>query len=306
MDRRMFMGAVGAGAGVMILSGCAQATKPAKPVDGEKSLLFGDTAFRDTIAAIDRDSGGRLGVAVHDTGTGARFAWRGDERFAMCSTFKFLLAAAVLQQVDRGKERLDRTIAVTAADIIPNSKASEAFVGGPPATVALLCEATMIHSDNTAANLLLPAVGGPAGLTAMLRAWGDSVTQVDRNEPSMNSAIPGDPRDTTSPVAMAETMQRLLLGDVLSPASRARLTAWLVDNRTGGLRLRAGLPKDWGVGDKTGTGDTNANDIAILWPPKRAPIFLTSYIAESPLDMPRWGKLHARVAAAVAGVVAPL
>ena len=293
IERRHFIG--GAAATLIATQACSTVTRPE---------TFGGQAMRATIAAIEKDSGGRLGVAVYDTQSGARFGWRADERFAMCSTFKFLLAAAVLQRVDRGEETLTREIIVTKQDIIANSSLSEAYVGGEPATVADLCRATMIVSDNAAANLLLPSLGGPAGMTAMLRAMGDPVTRIDRYEPMMNSAIIGDPRDTTSPQAMLDSLDRIVLGTALSAPSRALITGGLVDNRTGGLRLRAALPKDWRAGDKTGTNaDTTANDLAILWPPKRAPILVTSYLTESRMDMAGWGRIHARVAAAVvAGV----
>jgi beta-lactamase class A len=264
MDRRTFLWA---SCGVLA-AGSAWAIAP-------------DTPLRRAIRAAEEASGGRLGVAVLDTGSGRRFAWRGDERFPMCSTFKLTLVAAILHRVDRGEDRLDRRVPVTARDILNNSPVSKAHVGGA-ATVATLCEATITQSDNTAANLLLPAVGGPAGLTRFIRSLGDAHTRLDRNEPSIGTATPGDPRDTTTPVAMLELIRRLLLGNVLSPASRRQLTDWAIANRTGDHRLRAGLPSGWRVGDKTGAGDHGTtNDIAILWPPRRPPLLVTSYLTGS-------------------------
>jgi beta-lactamase class A len=256
------------------------------------------------VAKAEKASGGRIGFAVHDTATGRRFSHRGGERFAMASTFKMLLAAAILEQVDKGRERLDRAIPVKASDILPNSPVSEKRVGGT-ATVAELAEATMIYSDNAAANLLLPAIGGPAGLTAFLRRIGDPVTRLDRNEPMMSEAKPGDPRDTTSPDAILATWERILLGIVLTPASRARLTGWLIANTTGDTRLRAGLPKGWRVGDKTGTGSNgNVNDIAIIWPDRAAkgPVLIASFVnGKAPAE--KLYALHADLARAVAAAL---
>jgi beta-lactamase class A len=258
----------------------------------------------DAVRKAEAASGGRIGFAVHDTATGRRFSHRGGERFAMASTFKMLLAAAILEQVDKGKERLDRAIPIKAGDLLANSPVSEKHVGGT-ATVAELAEATMIYSDNSAANLLLPAIGGPAGMTAFLRRIGDPVTRLDRIEPMMSEAIPGDPRDTTSPDAILATWERLLLGNVLTPASRARLTGWLVANTTGDTRLRAGLPKGWKVGDKTGTGaNANVNDIAIVWPPRAdgRPVLIASFINGKPPQEKLYA-LHADLARAIAGAL---
>ncbi|MGY0714487.1 class A beta-lactamase [Azospirillum argentinense] len=290
IGRRAFLVATG---GMTVLA--------ATGVKAEKPRKFGDKRLADAIAALEKRSGGRLGVAVLDTGTGQRFGHRADERFPMCSTFKFLLAGAVLKRVDEGRERLDRPIPVTKADMVPYAPFAETRLDGPPPTVAELCEATMTLSDNVAANLLLPAVGDPAGLTAFLRTLGDRKTRLDRNEPSLNSAIPGDPRDTTTPAAMVHSMERLMLGDALTPASRERLIAWMVANRTGDKRLRAGLPKGWRVGDKTGTGVRGtANDIGIVWPEGRAPLLITSYLTETPDAFKERDAIHAGVARAVA------
>ena len=234
------------------------------------------------LQALEDRHGGRLGVTALDTGNGRMLSHRGGERFAMCSTFKLLLAAQVLAAVDAGKERLDRRLTWTPDEVISWSPVIDKHDGKQGLAIETLCEATMTISDNTAANLLLAENGGPRGLTDWLRDIGDAVTRLDRNEPSLNEATPGDPRDTTTPAAMVATMQTLLLGDALAPASRTRLTDWLLANQTGDKRLRAGLP-GWRIGDKTGTNNTgNSNDIGILWPPGgRAPILVAAYIAES-------------------------
>ena len=222
--------------------------------------------------------GGRLGVAVLDTGGGRLIAHRGDERFPLCSTHKFLSAAFVLARVDRGQESLSRRVTYTRKDVIAYSPVTEKHVGGEGMSIGALCQAAMTLSDNTAANLLFASFGGPAALTAYLRSIGDPVTRLDRREPELNDSAPGDPRDTTTPVAMLEDMHKLVLGTALSPISRQQLTAWLVTCQTGKQRIRAGVPGTWRVGDKTGTGPNDAtNDIAVLWPPGRPPILVTAY-----------------------------
>lgn len=265
---------------------------------------FGGGTLRAEVARLEKDARGRMGVAILDTGSGARFGWRADERFPMCSTFKVLLAGAMLARVDRGRERLDRAVRVSAADIVPNSPFSTTRVGGT-ATVAELCAATVGQSDNAAANLLLPAVGGPAGLTAFLHAIGDAVTRLDRTEPSLNSATPGDPRDTTTPAAMLGSVRRLTLGDVLTPRSRAQLIAWMAAATTGTKRLRAGLPPSWRVADKTGAGANGSdNVVALLWPaPGRSPLLVASYITGSPFDLAGTNAIQARLARAIAAAV---
>ncbi|PWU26062.1 class A beta-lactamase [Pseudomonas sp. RW407] len=253
---------------------------------------------------LERDSGGRLGVAVLDSGDGRRFGLREDERFPLCSTFKLLLAAAVLARVDRGEEQLARRIVYGRGDLVPYSPVSERHVGKPGLSVAELCEAAITLSDNGAANLLLASLGGPAGLTDWLRSTGDEVSRLDRNEPTLNEALPGDPRDTSTPRAMVATLQRLLLGDVLQPASRAQLDAWLAANKTGDKRIRAGLPPLWKVGDKTGTGERGtSNDVAILRPPGRAPILVAAYLTGSPASAEKREAVLAEVGRLAAGLV---
>jgi beta-lactamase class A len=230
------------------------------------------------IAAIEARIGGRIGVAALDTGNGKRLDYRADERFPMCSTFKFLAAAAVLKRIDEKTEKLDRFVPYDAKEILEYAPVTKEHLKDGGMTLGALCEAAIEQSDNTAGNLLLYAIGGPAGLTNFARRLGDKVTRLDRIEPELNSAIPGDERDTTTAAAICSDMQRLLLGDALSEASRRRLEDWLQRNETGGQMIRAGVPKNWKVGDKTGRGANGAmNDIAIMRPPDRAPILLAVY-----------------------------
>jgi beta-lactamase class A len=223
----------------------------------------------------------RLGVAVLDTASGALGGYRLDERFAMCSTFKFAAVAAVLARVDAGQERLDRRIGVTRSSLVGGSPVTSKRVGGGGMSVAEVWEPAITVSDNAAANLLLAAIGGPAAVTAFARRVGDTATRLDRTEPTLNEGTPGDPRDTSTPRAMAQTLRSVLLGNVLSDASRALLTQWMTATSTGAARLRAGLPADWRVADKTGTGHLGTtNDIAVLWPPHRAPLVVVTYLTE--------------------------
>lgn len=230
------------------------------------------------IAAIETRIGGRIGVAVLDTGNNKRIDHRASERFPMCSTFKFLAAAAVLKRVDEKKETLDRFVSYDANDILEYAPVAKEHLKDGGMTLGALCAAAIEQSDNTAGNLLLDAIGGPAGLTSFARSLADNATRLDRKEPELNSAIPGDERDTTTPAAMCSDMQRLLLGSALSESSRHQLEEWLQHNETGALMIRAGVPKDWLIGDKTGRGSNGAtNDIAIMRPPKRAPVLLAIY-----------------------------
>jgi len=234
------------------------------------------------LAALEARVGGRLGVAALDTGSGRRLDHRGGERFPMCSTFKVLLAGAVLARVDRGSDGLGRALRYTRADLLEYAPITTARVAEGRMTLADLCAAAVEVSDNTAANLLLAHLGGPGAVTAFARSLGDPVTRLDRTEPALNTAIPGDPRDTTTPSAMVDTLKHLLLGEALRPASRQRLEGWMRGCTTGGTRLRAGLPAGWIVGDKTGTGVRGTvNDMAILRPPGRAPILVAAYLTGS-------------------------
>jgi beta-lactamase class A len=231
------------------------------------------------LQAYERETGGRVGVHAENIVTGAKIAWRADERFVMCSSFKASLAAHILKRVDRGQEHLERVIPYTTADLLDYAPLARQKLAKGAMTVAEMCAGAVELSDNTCANLLLAQSGGPAALTAFWRETGDTVTRLDNNEPALNYHPVGDPQDTTTPAAMAATLRRFVLGDVLSPASRARLTGWMVNCKTGDNRLRAGLPKDWKIGDKTGNnGKDAAADIAVTWPKPDTPILIAAYV----------------------------
>ncbi|GJE03394.1 class A beta-lactamase [Methylobacterium isbiliense] len=248
------------------------------------------------LAALERQEGGRLGVCVRDTGTGRVLSYRADERFALCSTFKAVAAAAVLARVDRGEERLERRMAYGPGDLDTYAPVTAKHVAEGAMTLEDLCAAAVVWSDNTAGNLLLQALDGPEGFTAYVRSQGDTVTRLDRTEPTLNTAIPGDPRDTTTPAAIAGLLERILLGPALSPASRTRLLGWMAESPTGAKRLRAGLPPDWQVGDKTGTGENGtANVVAVIRRQNSAPLIAAVYLTQSPGTPDARNALHAEV-----------
>jgi beta-lactamase class A len=242
---------------------------------GIASLLPLTAQGQDSALAALEQPGVRLGVAALDTGNGRMLLHRADERFMMCSTFKLTLAAAILRRVERGEERLDRVIHYTQADLLAVSPVTTANVANG-LSVEALCAAVIHVSDNTAANLLLERLGGPSQITAFFRATGDSTSRLDRNELSLNTN--DGEKDTTTPRAMLMSLRTLLLGDVLDANSRKKLTGWMKEVTTGLSLLRAGLPPEWQVGDKTGRNVAGAiNDIAIAWPPGRAPVLICAY-----------------------------
>ena len=271
---------------------------------GAMRASIADQHFIDEIQRLECESGGRLGVCVVETATGARHAHRGDERFPMCSTFKALAAAAVLAQVDAGKEQLSRRISYDASALTSYSPVTEKHVGNGM-TITELCDAAVTVSDNTAANLLLATIGGPAGLTSFARSLDDQFTRLDRNEPTLNEALPDDPRDTTTPNAMASTLQTLILGTkALSAPSREQLTAWLIRNKTGDTRLRAGFAKNWRIGDKTGTGARGtSNDIGVVWPSNTPPVVITTYLTGATVSATQQNATLASVARAVSAML---
>jgi beta-lactamase class A len=249
-------------------------------------------------AAIEEEIGGRLGVAALGAGNGRRIEYRAAERFPIC-TFKFLLAAAILQQADR--DPLDRRLSYGADDLLEWAPITRKHLSEGGMTFQDLCAAAIEYSDNTAGNLLLRAIGGPSKLTEYVRGLGDPVTRLDRTEPSLNTALAGDLRDTTTPGAMVSNLKLLLLGERLPRDSRNQLEAWLAANATGTKRIRAGLPPAWRVGDKTGTGENGAaSDIAIVRPPERPPVLIAIYLVGSRSDIDQLNSAIARTASLIA------
>ncbi|MBS0380973.1 MAG: class A beta-lactamase [Proteobacteria bacterium] len=267
----------------LVLGGVVAALSSVRLVSAKTAL--GGTSAR--LAALERQHGGRLGVAILDTGSGKGAAYRTDERFQMCSTFKWLLAAAVLKRVDDGVERLDRRIVFGKDALLDWAPVTSKHAGAPGMTVAQLCEAAVTLSDNTAANLLLQSIGGPSAVTAYMRGLGDPVTRLDRTEPALNQ--PQGELDTTTPAAMLADMQRVLLGNALTQPSRGQLVRWMLACQTGLQSLRAGFPATWRAGDKTGQWDGHGvginNDVAIAWPPGRKPVLVAAYYMTRSTDV---------------------
>jgi beta-lactamase class A len=281
-SRRAILHAIASASLTSIFAGVSRAAPAGAPPGGALPATTLGPLSLEALASLERQSGGRLGVSVIDGSGAERARHRGDERFPMCSTFKVLAVAAVLARVDRGQERLERSLEFTPVDLLEYAPVVRARAAERQLSVAQACEAAITLSDNTAANLLLESLGGPARLTAFVRTLGDTRTRLDRDEPSLNECLPGDERDTTTPRAMARTLHALLLGPALSKASRDRLASWMIACSTGRQRLRAGVPSSWRAGDKTGTGHAGTtNDIAILWPPEGKPLVIATYLTQT-------------------------
>lgn len=266
-ERRVFL----LGGAAALFSACA-APRPSAQRETDSRL-----------AQLESELNGRIGLCALDTGTGAHLRHRGAERYAMCSTFKWVLAAAVLAQVDEGRTLLAQPLSYGPADLLGYSPVTTEHVTERAMPIVELCQAAVELSDNTAANLLLSYIGGPPSLTRFLRRIGD----------------------TSTPDAMVATMQRILLGQALRRDSRTVLLEWLENCRTGLHRLRAGLPPDWSVGDKTGTGQHGAaNDDAIIWPPGRAPILIALFLSDSQASADALDATHAQIGRIVAATFA--
>lgn len=274
MQRRTFM----AGCGALGLTACSprEAAPHATPGPETGPETDAETGALD-LSALENAHGGRIGFAALDTASRRALAWRGEERFVYCSTFKMYLAAATLLRVQAGEERLDRAVPVTRADMISHAPVTEPAVGST-LSVEQLMKGTVEVSDNPAANILLKAMGGLAPMQAFYRGLGDATTRVDRFEPEMNR-LDGD-KDTIQPSRSVANMRRLFVDadTPLSADSRRRLLRWMTDTPTGPGRLKAGVPAGWRVAHKTGTGGYGpVNDIGLLYPPSGAPVIIAVY-----------------------------
>jgi beta-lactamase class A len=236
-----------------------------------------------TIDRIEQDLDARVGLVIRDSGTDWSISHRADERFLMNSTFKSMLCGVVLHRVDAGEIDLDEQIAITGNDILDYAPVTETMVDNTM-SVGELCHATIDMSDNTAANLLIDRTGGPQSVTAFLREIGDPVSRLDRHEPEVNTFTPGDPRDTTTPEAMAATMVTLLTGDALTPQSRTQLVDWMSGGGVTGALIRASTPEGWHVADKSGSGDVSRNIVAMVTPPDREPYFIAIFLSDAEAD----------------------
>ncbi len=257
-------------------------------------------AIKQKLAELEKSSGGRLGVALINTADNSQIVYRGEERFPMCSTSKVMAVSAVLKQSETNKALLNKRVEIKKSDLVNYNPIAEKHLD-TGMTLGELGAAAIQYSDNTAMNKLIAELGGPAGVTKFARSVGDATFRLDRTEPTLNTAIPGDKRDTTSPLAMAKSLQNLALGKALGEPQRAQLVEWLKGNTTGGESIRAGLPATWVVGDKTGSGDYGTtNDIAVIWPENHAPLVLVTYFTQPHQD----AKARKDVLAAAAKIVA--
>jgi beta-lactamase class A/beta-lactamase class A CARB-5 len=248
--------------------------------------------------AVEKALEGRVGVFVVDTRDGTTWSYRGDERFPMASTFKTLACGALL-----ASGALNAVVTIDQRELVTYSPVTEKLVG-QKTPVLELCAATLRTSDNTAANKVLDVLGGPQKVTDFLRMIGDVETRLDRREPELNEGAPGDDRDTTTPAAMASTMKKLVLGDALEDHKREQLTAWLTANEVGGPLLRAGVPDDWQVADRTGAGGFGTRGVAaVMWPPERQPLVATVYVTGTDASMEDRNNAIADIARAIAAEI---
>ncbi|WP_329433932.1 class A beta-lactamase [Streptomyces sp. NBC_01280] len=286
-SRRSLLGAAALAPVLLSVPGAASAApSPAAGGDARRRLR-----------ELEEGYPGRIGVHALHTGTGAVLGYRAHERFAIASTFKVLAASAILHRArEQEPGLLDVLIRYGRDDLVAASPRTELHLE-TGMTVRELCDAAITYSDNTAANLLMRRIGGPAGVTAFARSLGDSVTRLDRWETDLNTNLPGDRRDTTTPAAMTADLRALVLGDALHPLDRGQLTRWLVENTTGDKRIRAGLPPGWRVGDKTGSpAYGGVNDVAVAWPPGGgAPLIVSVYTTRLDPDTPGEDRIAADI-----------
>jgi beta-lactamase class A len=262
----------------LILTGLFVTVRLATP-----SLLWAaNNALSQKVVELEKQLNARIGVVVLGEASDQRWQYRPNERFPLNSTFKTLACAALLKRVDEGHVGLDQVVTFSSEDLVAYSPVTSQLVGGSDMTLDQICLAAMTMSDNTAANLVLKSIGGPAGLNDFLRSIGDQVTRLDRWETDLNSTIPGDERDTSTPYAMAQTLRKLILGEIISTSSTIKLKRWLTMNTTAGMLLRPSLPQGWIMGDRTGAGDYGSRSItAAVWLPQYSPLMVTIYVTET-------------------------
>lgn len=237
----------------------------------------------ETIDRIEQDLNARVGLIIRDSGSDWSVSHRADERFLMTSTFKTMLCAAVLHRIDEGDLDLEEEIAIEAVDILDYAPVTETMVGDTM-SLGALCHAALDMSDNTATNLLIDRIDGPQSVTEFLREIGDPVSRLDRREPEVNTFMPGDPRDTTTPNTMASTMETLLMGDALTPKSRTQLVDWMSEGGVTGALIRASTPEGWHVADRSGSGNFNRNIVAMVTPPDQEPYFIGVFLSDADAD----------------------
>lgn len=242
----------------------------------------------------------RIGMAVFDANTGQTWQYRGEEHFPLNSTHKALTCAALLAKVDEKSLSLTQPVLISKDMVVTYSPITKKSLAPKAMTLGEICHAAVSYSDNTAANVAFDAIGGPTGFTTYMRSIGDDTTQLERKEPELNEATPGDMRDTTTPDAIVKSLHKILLGNVLSPASREQLTQWMLDDQVAGPLLRAALPSDWKIADKSGAGGYGSRSIiAVIWPPAKQPLVTGIYITQTKAPMEASNKAIARIGTAL-------
>jgi len=238
----------------------------------------------------------RVGMAVFDANTGTVWHYRGDERFPLNSTHKAFSCAALLAKVDAKSLSLDQSVSISKDMLVVYSPITEKSLSPETITLRRICQAAVSYSDNTAGNVVVEAIGGPSGFNAYMRSIGDGLTRLDRKEPELNEGTPGDVRDTTTPNAIVGSLRSILLGDGLSARSRIELTQWMLDDQVAGALLRASLPSDWKIADKTGAGGYGSRSIvAVIWPPARQPLVVGIYVTQAKVSMQASNQAIARL-----------
>lgn len=240
----------------------------------------------------------RIGMAVIDTNTGSTWDYRGDERFPLNSTHKTFTCAALLAKAEKQPRLLSQEVAISKGRLVSYSPITEKSLAPDTITFDRLCQAAVSYSDNTAANLAFEAIGGSAGFNTFMRSLGDKQTRLDRKEPELNEATPGDLRDTTTPKAIVRSLKKVLLDDGLSASSQTTLKQWMLDDQVASALLRATLPIDWKIADKTGAGGHGSRSIiAVVWPPAQQPLVVAIYITQTTAPVTDSNKAIARIGA---------
>jgi beta-lactamase class A len=276
VSRRQLIAGIAAGVPAALVMGCGS---PSTPLPAPSPRASGTRLVPIDLSGLEARHGGRLGACIADS-EGRSAMWRPDERFTYCSTFKLFLAAATLQRVDRGEERLDRAVPIRREDMLRPAPVTEPAVGSS-LTIGRLCEGTVQLSDNPAANILIREMGGLPVWQRWFPSIGDRVTRVDRMEPDLNLGTPGDPRDTTTPRQTVINLATLLAPATLTDSSRDMLLEWMAGTVTGPNRILAAMPPGYRLGHKTGTGEHPVNDIGIIWPPSGGLIRIALYFSEA-------------------------
>lgn len=284
-----------------IALGCAIASSFSPPV---RAL---DTARLVAVVQAEESAlQARVGMAVFDADTGTTWHYRGDERFALNSTHKTFSCAALLAKVDGSSLSLDQRVSISKEMLVAYSPMTEKALAPRTMSFAEICHAAVSHSDNTAANVVFDAIGGADGFNAFMRSIGDAHTRLDRKEPDLNEAAPGDERDTTTPNAIVRSLRKILLGDRLSASSRAALTQWMLNDQVAAALLRSALPSDWRIADKTGAGGHGSRSIiAVIWPPSKPPVVVGIYITQTGASMEARDRAIARIGEALNVALGP-